>query len=382
LTPRERFLEVAEFGDPDRTPMAVGGVRPLTMRAWLEQGFPQGASVPEYLSFEECTLHSRSICTYPGEGFEWNPHPSMVNLGPMPPVEYRILSEDDRYRIWIDSLGITQRGFRSDWEHGWSGFATRVFMDFPVKNRRDFERMKRRYDPNDPERYPRNWDEIARSYRERDYPLQVGMRGPFWWTRDMIGLKRIATGIYRESDFVREIMSFCAEFHTRVLRRALETVDIDYVIMSEDMAYKDRPMIGPKTMEEFMGPAYHQLVEFFKDHGVRLIAIDSDGNSEPLIPVWLRCGINGVTPCEVAAGMDVVELGGKYPSLVMMGGIDKRKLATGKQAIREEVMYKVPPLVKRRGYFPGVDHAVPPDISLESFKYFVTLLKDLCGWRQ
>jgi hypothetical protein len=48
--------------------------------------------------------------------------------------------------------------------------------------------------------------------------------------------------------------------------------------------------------------------------------------------------------------------------------------------VKKEVEYRVPPLVKRRGYFPGVDHAVPADVPLENYKYFVSLLKNYCGW--
>ena len=51
-----------------------------------------------------------------------------------------------------------------------------------------------------------------------------------------------------------------------------------------------------------------------------------------------------------------------------------------REAIEKEVLYKVPPLLERGGYIPGVDHAVPPDISLENFSYFVSLLRKLCGW--
>jgi uroporphyrinogen-III decarboxylase len=78
--------------------------------------------------------------------------------------------------------------------------------------------------------------------------------------------------------------------------------------------------------------------------------------------------------------MDVAKLGKRFPRFVLMGGLDKTKLARGKEAIREEVLRKVPPLVKRGGYFPGVDHAVPPDISMENYAYFVSLLRELCGW--
>ncbi len=146
------------------------------------------------------------------------------------------------------------------------------------------------------------------------------------------------------------------------------------------MGYKKGPMIGPEAVRKFMAPAYREIVKFFRDHGVKVIGVDSDGNIESLIPVWLELGINCVTPCEAAAGMNVVNLGEKYPRLIMIGGIDKRELAKDKKAIERELMSKVPPLVERRGYFPGVDHAVPPDISLQNFEYFVSLLKELCRW--
>jgi uroporphyrinogen decarboxylase len=336
--------------------------------------------VAEYLDAENCSIRLVNITSFPSEGFEWEPSPSAINLGPIPPFEYKIIKEDGRYRVWVDSLGITQMGFQEDWRDGWSGFATRVFIDFPVKTRRDFLEVKKRYNPMDPKRYPKNWDMMVKAYRGRDYPLGVTIRGPFWWTRDMIGLKGLLICMYREPEFIKEVMEFCAEFHVETLRRALEDVDIDYVVMSEDMAYKNGPMIGPEAVRKYMGSAYREIVKFFREHGVKVIGVDSDGNVEPLIPVWLELGINWITPCEVAAGMDVVELGRKYPRLIMSGGIDKRELAKDKAAIEREVMRKVPPLIERRGYFPGVDHAVPPDVPLENYKHFISLLKKICGW--
>ena len=377
---RRRFLEVACFGSPDKIPLALGGIRPLTRMRWIREGLPEDADVLDYFGIRGCTLGSVGLATYPHQGREWNPGSSVINLGPIPPFEERIISQDDRYRVWVDSLGITQRGLKDDWSGGWSGFATRVFIDFPVKKRADFEEMKRRYDPKDPRRYPKNWDEIAESLKRRSHPVFINIRGPFWWTRDMVGLKGLSVMIHRDPELIREIMEFCAEFQVEALERCLETVEVDYVIMSEDMAYKKGPMIGPQTVERFMKSPYTRMVRFFRDHGVKIIGIDSDGNVEPLIPFWLSVGINCITPCEAAAGIDVAELGRKYPGLVMIGGIDKRELAKGKESIRREVTRKVPPLVERRGYFPGVDHAVPPDVSLENYRYFISLLKMMCGW--
>jgi uroporphyrinogen decarboxylase len=382
MNSRERFLETALFGNPDKIPLDIWDVRPATRKSWIQQGLPVDKSVPDFLNFGHCALQTRGITSGPGEGFEWKPSLSAINLGPIPPFEYRLISEDERYRVWVDSLGVTQKGFQSDWKDGWSGFATRVFMDFPVKDRKSFVEMKNRYNPKDPLRYPKNWGDFVKQFKNRDYPVSVGISGPFWWTRDMVGLSKIATGLYREPELIKEIMDFCAEFYTETLHRALEDIEVDSVTMNEDMGYKGGPMIGPEAMKKFMGPAYRELVRFFRDHGVKIIIVDSDGNIEQLIPVWLELGISGISPCEVASDMDVVKLGRQYPNLVLTGGIDKRELAKDKAAIRKEVMRKVPPLVKRKGYFPGVDHAVPPDISLENFKYFVSLLKETCGWTE
>lgn len=381
VTIRERFLQVALFKKTDKIPLwYVGSARPATLRSWIKQGLPKDADLAEYLGVKGCEVEAVNIVSYPQEGFEWRPDPNSINLGPKPAFEYRVIREDERHRVWVDSLGITQMGFQEDWKDGWSGFATRSWIDFPVKDREDFLKIKGRYDPTDHERYPADWDSIVRKYRERDYLLCMGIRGPFWWTRDMIGLKGIALGIYKNPQLIREIMDFCAEFQIQVLHRALDDLDVDFVILNEDMAYKNGPMIGPESVKEFMGPAYQEISKFFREHGVKVLVVDSDGNVEQLIPLWLKFGFNGIAPCEVAAGMDVVKLGKKYPDLIMMGGIDKRELAKDKDSVKKEVDYRVPPLVRRGGYFPGVDHAVPADVPLENYKYFITILKRYCGW--
>lgn len=195
----------------------------------------------------------------------------------------------------------------------------------------------------------------------------------------MVGLKGIALGIYRNPGLIKEIMDFCAEFQTRVLHRALEDLELDFVILNEDMAYKNGPMIGSETVKEFMSTAYCEIAKFFREHGVKILIMDSDGNVEQLIPIWLKLGFNGIIPCEVAAGMDVVKLGENHPSLIMIGGIDKRVLAKDKDSAKKEVERKIPPLVRRKGYFPSVDHAVPVDVPLENYKYFTALLKKHCG---
>jgi len=54
----------------------------------------------------------------------------------------------------------------------------------------------------------------------------------------------------------------------------------------------------------------------------------------------------------------------------MMGGIDKRALVAGKEAIDRELEARIPFMLKRGGYIPTVDHLVPPDVSFENFRYY------------
>ncbi|MGB9806605.1 MAG: uroporphyrinogen decarboxylase family protein [Thermoproteota archaeon] len=380
MNARERFLETALFGNPDKVPLNLGDVRPATLKRWINEGFPEKTSVSKFFGFDVCGVGFREVASSPSEGLPWSPSTNKVNLGPIPPFEYKIIKEDERYRVWVDNLGIKQMGFLNDWKNGWSGFATRVFIDFPVKSRKDFLEVKKRYDPKTPDRYPRNWSKFCSECEKSNYPVLCTIHGPFWWTRDMMGLKEMCLAFYKEPELIMEIMNYCAEFHAEVLKKVLENIEIDCIILNEDMAYKNGPMISPNMVKRFMVPAYKSLVKFFRSYGVKVILVDSDGNVEQLIPIWLELGINGITPCEVAAGMNVVDLRRKYPRLVMMGGLDKRELSKDKEAIEKELMSKVPKLVETKGYFPGVDHAVPPDVSLENFTYFVFLLKKLCGW--
>lgn len=53
------------------------------------------------------------------------------------------------------------------------------------------------------------------------------------------------------------------------------------------MAYKNGPMISPDIFREFMLPQYKKLTGFFKEYGIKNFFVDTDGNYEKLIPLFL-----------------------------------------------------------------------------------------------
>jgi len=121
-----------------------------------------------------------------------------------------------------------------------------------------------------------------------------------------------------------------------------------------------------RSIDEHILPAYKKITSFWRRNGVDIILMDSDGDIDPIIPNYLKAGFNCFTPLE-AACVDLVALRKKYGKRVaLIGGIDKRALVKGKEAIEREVESKVPYLKREGGYIPCIDHLVSPDIPYEN----------------
>ena len=138
------------------------------------------------------------------------------------------------------------------------------------------------------------------------------------------------------------------------------------------------PRISPSHWEEFMGSPYRRIREFARSFGIPLISVDTDGDPDRIIPCMMRNGVNYLYPMEVAAGCDVGAIRTKYPTLGMMGGIDKRALAMGPGAIDRE-LERIRPAIDKGRYIPELDHLIPDDVSWENYCYYAEALKTLVG---
>ena len=76
----------------------------------------------------------------------------------------------------------------------------------------------------------------------------------------------------------------------------------------------------------------------------------------------------------VAAGCDVNAYRRRWPELALMGGIDKRALAQGPDAIDAE-LDRVWPAVATGRYVPDLDHLVPDDVSWANYAYYCRQLR-------
>jgi uroporphyrinogen decarboxylase len=192
-----------------------------------------------------------------------------------------------------------------------------------------------------------------------------------------MGLEGISLALYDDPDWVQEMMNELVEFCCATAHRALKDVDLDYILLWEDMAYKTGPLISPQMFHRFMLEPYRRLTDFIRDHDVELIFVDSDGYSEPLIPLWMEGGVNGFYPIERASNMDAGHLRQRFGrALRLMGGIDKRAMIAGPAEIDVELAL-VAPLMHEGGYIPWCDHHVPPDVPLKHYVHYVERMKEI-----
>jgi uroporphyrinogen decarboxylase len=383
MTHRERFLETLLFGAPDRIPFAPGGGRESTQCAWREQGCPPDR---EYMDVIFGLINKERS----GRGLEparFKPEKPVTDTGVsfrmIPTFEEKVLEHIDGHYIVQDWMGaITEISDEYDYTYIRNpiDFVTRKWHKFPVENHRDWEAMKARFDLRHPERFPADFQARCEMLRQRDYPLIINLNGPFWQLREFCGFEGLCAFLLTDPDFVHEMVQFWTEFCLATLKPILERITPDMVHFSEDMAFKEHPMISPEMTRAFCAPCYRAIAEETKGAGVPIIAMDSDGRVDLLIPVWLDCGITCVDPMEVAAGNDIVALRAHYGNrLAFQGGIDKRAIAAGGEVLKTE-LDRIRPVVESGGCIPGCDHGVPPDVSWAHYTDYCLQLAQMTGW--
>ncbi|HEY82946.1 MAG TPA: hypothetical protein G4O01_06640 [Dehalococcoidia bacterium] len=351
-----------------------------TPKEWVKQGAPRDILKPEgfnrYFQMEHIhnlqeivSEHNRADLpeAEAGEGFYVTP--------PILPVfEKKVIREDARHRVEMTYGGsVVEVSKEFPWRMP-------KYLERPVRDRATWNEYRKRLDPYTPERWPADWWGFVEKVNSEDTPTLIMVEGFFGILREWTGLENLLYMFYDDPGLVEDMMDQVLYLDLGILQRVVRDIKIDFVRIWEDMAYKAGPLISPDMVRKFMVPRYRKLTDFLHSQGIDIIHLDSDGNITELIPIWLEVGINFLWPLEVAAGMDAVALRKKYgKELILSGNIDKRVFARGKEAIKEEVMSKVPFLVETGGYFPGLDHAIPPDISLEDFRYFINLLREIGG---
>lgn len=359
MNERERFLGIArsELKGELFLPfnLNIEWFMEETIKRWEKEGLPPKADLLKFFGLNRIEL------------LGWAPY------DPVPPFEEEILWEEENLVVMRDYMGRTVKTFK---EYARSKMPQ--WLDFPIKTRKDFAEFSKRFNPHSKERAPKNWENLKKHLQMRDFPLGIAAGSFFGHTlQQWIGTENVCMLFYDDPKFIHEILDYLEYFFFELIKDPVREIQFDFASFGEDIAYKGRAFISPRLFKEFIQPHYFRICRYLREHNVEVIFVDSDGYIDELIPLWMEAGINGFSPLEVAAGEDALALKKKYgKNIVLVGNIDKRALIKGKSEIDKEVA-KVEALLQQGGYFPSVDHSVPPDVPFENFVYLLQRLKEL-----
>lgn len=384
MTPRERFKAVIHFKKPDVLPWAESFYDETVVK-WLSEGLPAS----EVIVLEwEIARGGVVLLNWPAvKGL--NPYDYFgciplrggivpVDLGPIPRFKQRVVRENERYVELITETGAIARRYKRA-KYVW--YSMPQFLEFPVKDRESWEEYKKRLNPEDPRRYPKDWHrdsyiEYYESYQRG--PTQISVTGFYGFGAELMGITNFVKMFYKDPELMHEMANYWEYFTVEALRDAVETLKdrVDMVFWWEDLAERHGPNISPRIFKEFFLPRYKRVTSFFKKNKIDRIMMDSDGNVNPLLDLIVESGITGLWPLEVNSSMDAITIRRKYGRRLFVGGnLDKRRLAKGGEEMRREIDSKVPVLKELGGYFAGVDHLVHVEFTFEKFKEYAEYLK-------
>lgn len=366
MTDLERFYDCMEYRPADRRPNHEIGVWAQTKTRWLQENPAEVAP----LSWNWLEQENRLLL----DKREYVP----VNFDFIPPFETKVLESSPEYEIIQSSKGIVSKALKEGTEAGMR-MSMDQYLRFPVETPADFQAIKSRLIQAIPERYVDEIDANRLRWTHRDFVLILGhncaANGFYWRARELMGTENLSLAWYDFPQMMHEMMEFYADFIIETSRPVLEKIQVDYFTLNEDMSMKSGPLLSPATFREFIFPHLRRMVDFFKSHGAKFFAVDTDGDPSALVPLLLDAGVDILWPMERAANADPLLFRQKFgKSLRLMGGVDKRVLIQGPAAIRAHLREMIP-LIEEGGFIPTIDHTAPPDISWDHFRYYME-----CKW--
>ncbi len=374
MNSRERFNRALDGESVDHVPDFEFWFWDMTLERWADEGLPDHL-VPSrrrgHGGLGDDTLRE-GLAKY--FGFEYIRGIPIKTRFVREPEE-EVIAEDEDTETVRTEIGEEMVRFKPG-----KGESIPTHTKYPIENREDWERIRDEFLPVDiQKRMPPDWDTLRAEYEARETILNTPAMGFYGILRNWMGVEQISISIALEPDWIEEMMEHLLAIYMAVAERIVaDGIRVDVTGWWEDMCYSSGPLISPEMFDRFMVPRYKQVTDFYRRHGVRHGIVDSDGNVHKLAPLWLKGGVDIVFPCEVAH-TDTVALRKENPlELWFRGGVDKRALAQGREAIDAE-LERIKPVLEIGHYMPHADHLIPPDVPLADYMYYRERKQKLIG---
>jgi len=385
MTPRQRIRNTIRFRRVDMIPW-VDQIQDEILVRFMSEGLP-----PHRIANIDWAMANNGLLTnWPVlKGFD--PYSYFgctdlwgcivpLDLGPIPRFKQRKTSQSAEYEDYVTEVGQRARRLRKG-VNDVIWYRMPFFLEFPVSDEKSWEEYKARLDPDDPRRYPKDWEKEGYVQLFEQYeggPTVLAMDGFYGFGAQLMGIVNFNLSLYKDPELIKDMVSYWEYYTIQSIREAVETLKdrVDLVFWWEDMAEKHGPNISPKLYKEFLLPHYKQVIGFLNRNGIDRVIMDSDGNINPILDLVIEAGITGTLPLEVNSGMDARDLRKRYgEKLFLMGNFDKREIVKGGEPMRREIDSKLEIMKETGGYIAGLDHDVPIDFTLQRFQEYADYLK-------
>ena len=293
-----------------------------------------------------------------------------------PPFESKVVRETETTRILINNDGLLAEVPKDGHDtiphyieasivrpEDWKAAKEQRFRRDDPARRVDVQALKKAHPPG------------------RDYALGVGCGSMIGRIRDMLTFQGICYAMYDYPDMVEDMVETACVLVEDFLDQVLGEIDFDFATGWEDICFKNGPIISLDLFQKVVMPRYERIGGKIHAHGIDLWYTDCDGDVRPLLPGFIKAGINCLFPYEVNSCAHPVELLNEYgKDLRIMGGVDKMELAKGPDAIKA-YLESVVPAVERGGYIPFCDHRCPPNVKPEDYMYYLDLKEQMFGMK-
>lgn len=349
---RERIRLSLDHRKPDRVAIhdSPWGA---TAERWKGEGLPEYSSPAEYFGYELVTIG--------------------CDTSPRFPV--KTIEKTDRYIIQTTASGAVNKNF-----HDYA--STPELIDRPIKQRRDWDRMKDRFAPD----FTRvDWASAKSAYQTaREEGKFICFSGGYGYDilQGYMRSDQLLMAMADDPAWVREMSVTIANLTMEMAKMMMENgLEFDAFFTFNDMGYRNGLLFSPDTYRKTQKEADQMVYSFFHERNMPII-LHSCGNVKEVIPDLIEIGLDCLQPLEVKAGMDLRELKKTYGGkLSFMGGIDVRAMADpGPSAIEDEIASKIEVAKEGGGYIYHSDHSVPNNVSFEQYCRVIELVKKYGGY--
>lgn len=278
MTSRERVLTALKLKQPDRVPWVESSVHNNLVEKLLKRTDFEKASVTQ-------------LFTLPGARFS--------------PAVFEVLA--------IDNTNFSVAPPRFVKSQNVEGMD--IIIDGLIKTEADLAKIVLP-DPESDEFYKSAREFVAR-FKASNKALCITTRMGVSNTYLSMGIEHFSLQLYENRDFVLKMMDIFIDWACKAVKKINE-LGFDFMIIPEDLAWKQGPMFSPKMFRELFLPRMKKVADKIKIPWI----YHSDGNLMPILDDLLTLGMNGLANIEPNA-MDINDLKKRYGRRVcLVGNID------------------------------------------------------------